>query len=60
MVESKSEEGERLIALPTPLVEELADHYAASVTGSASTSQMRSPRPGSRGTFAFTTFGTRL
>lgn len=43
MVESKSEEGERLIALPTPLVEELADHYAASGTGSASTSNQPEP-----------------
>ncbi len=30
VVESKSEEGERLIALPLPLVDELAAHYAES------------------------------
>lgn len=31
VVESKSEEGERLIALPRPLVDELIDHYRGTV-----------------------------
>lgn len=48
VVESKSEEGERLIALPTPLVDELVDHYAGTSYRSDTDYVFAHPQRGSR------------
>jgi integrase len=48
VVESKSEEGERLIALPAPLVDELMAHYRASTYRSDDDYVFAHPTKGSR------------
>ena len=48
VVESKSEEGERLIALPLPLVDELASHYAESSYRTDTDYVFGHPKRGSR------------
>jgi integrase/recombinase XerD len=48
VVESKSEEGERLVALPSPLVTELMDHYAGSSYRSDEDFVFAHPKRGSR------------